>query len=125
MSEFWLTNENEFRLKIYPNDFNKVYSFYKNVLKFPILKEWDRPKYQGVMFDTGSTILELFTPENGYKPVSSCDLSLTVKNVWLLWQEFKGKDFVSFSIRDDEWGETSFEISYPEVFLSTFFTRKK
>jgi uncharacterized glyoxalase superfamily protein PhnB len=52
-----------------------------------------------------------------------CDLSLEVENVWALWEHFQSSDVIEFTLRDTDWGDTSFCISDPEGFKITFFTR--
>jgi predicted enzyme related to lactoylglutathione lyase len=114
----------EFRLKLYPNDFALVRNFYEERLQFPVVNEWDRgDKDKGVMFNVGGTILELLTPEDGYKPIAGCDLSLEVPDVAELWEQMKNGDNILHPIRDNSWGDTSFRISDPEGYAISFFTR--
>jgi uncharacterized glyoxalase superfamily protein PhnB len=115
---------NEFRLKLYPKDFALVRSFYEQRLQFPIINEWDRgDDDKGVMFDVGGTILELLSPEDGYKPITGCDLSLEVPDVAMLWEQMKSGSNILHPIRDNDWGDTSFRIADPEGFAISFFTR--
>lgn len=119
-----LTKVKEFRLKMYPKNFNQERHFYEKILEFPVIKEWDRGEEdQGVMFDTGNGIVELLTPENEYAPISGCDVSLEVSDVWELWKKFDGSDNIIFPIRDNDWGDTSFCIADPEGFEITFFSK--
>ncbi len=113
----------EFRLKLYPQNFTLVRAFYEETLGFPVTKEWyTNEDDQGVMFTAGGAILELLSPEHGYKKISGCTLSLEVTDVWELWKKFKHQDNVVFEIRDNDWGDTSFKITDPEGFEITFFT---
>jgi len=114
----------QFRLKLYPKDFARVRSFYETYLGFPVINEWDRGEDdRGVMFTVGSAILELLSPEGGYKPISGSDLSLEVPNVTELWEQVKDDGNIVHSLRDNPWGDTSFCISDPEGFAITFFTK--
>lgn len=119
-----LTKIREFRLKLYPKNFDLVRNFYAEMLQFPITKEWNRREDdRGVMFDTGGATLELLSPEREYKSIAGCGVSLEVSDVWALWGKFKGGNEVVFGIRDNEWGDTSFRIADPEGFEITFFTK--
>ena len=114
----------EFRLKLYPKDFALVRNFYEEHLQFPVVNEWDRgDKDKGVMFNIGGTILELLTPEDDYKPITGCDLSLEVPDVAELWEQMKNGDNILHPIRDNSWGDTSLRIADPEGYAISFFTR--
>lgn len=119
-----LTKVREFRLKLYPRDFDRVRHFYERNLTFPVIHEWNRGQNdRGVMFSTGSATLELLSPEKEYQPIAGCSLSLEIADVWKLWQNFEGADNVIFPLRDNAWGDTSFCISDPEGLKITFFTK--
>ena len=96
----------EFRLKLYPKDFYKIRSFYKDVLGFDISHEWDRDDSKGVMFNVGGTTLEFLWPtEDGIQiPASGSGLSLAVDDVWSLKDALSGKVTVAHDIRDNPWG---------------------
>lgn len=120
-----MTDVTEFRLKLYPKDFQTVRAFYEQTLGFPVLNEWDRSEHdKGVMFQVGPAILELITPEEVYHPVTGIGLSLEVPDVHALWEELQTKAPVVFAIRDNPWGDTSFCIADPEGFEVTFFTKR-
>ncbi|PIR03985.1 MAG: hypothetical protein COV59_02260 [Candidatus Magasanikbacteria bacterium CG11_big_fil_rev_8_21_14_0_20_39_34] len=126
MQKNWntLTKVHEFRFKMYPKNFDLVKNFYREILQFPIIEEWNTASDdRGVMFDTGSCTVELLSPEGGYYPIQGCSLSFEVKDVWKLWEKFEGQSYVVFSIRHNEWGDTSFKISDPEGLPITFFTK--
>ena len=113
----------EFRLKLYPGDFARARAFYEDVLAFPVIQEWDRGKDdEGVMFDTGSGMIELLSPDGPYVPFAGVDVSLEVSDVRALWERFEGKENVVFSIRDNAWGDTSFCLADPDGLELTFFT---
>lgn len=113
----------EFRLKLYPQDFAKVKQFYRDTLQFPIVLEWDDgPSNRGVMFNTGTAIVELLHTDH-YVPVAGCNVSLAVSDVHDLWQRFKENDYIVHPLRDNSWGDTSFAIHDPEGFQITFFTK--
>ncbi len=116
----------QFRLKLYPNNFDLVRNFYENVLGFDAVKEWDRgDNDKGVMFDIGGTILELLSPKDGYQLIVGSDISLQAKDVHALWDAMKDNQRIIFPLRDNEWGDTSFCITDPEGFEITFFTKTK
>lgn len=114
----------EFRLKLYPKDFQTVRNFYETTLNLPVVNEWDRGEGdKGVMFQVGPAILELLTPEASYAPIQGTDLSLAVPNVQVLWEQLKDKAPVLFPLRHNKWGDMSFCIADPEGFALTFFTK--
>ncbi|MBI3956340.1 hypothetical protein HY339_03720 [Candidatus Gottesmanbacteria bacterium] len=118
-----LTKVGEFRLKLYPKDFELVRHFYETVLGFPVIDEWGAGEDEkGVMFDTGVATLELLSPDQ-YQPVTGCSLSLEVSDVWELWKKFQNGTNIVFGLRDNSWGDTSFKITDPEGFEITFFTK--
>jgi uncharacterized glyoxalase superfamily protein PhnB len=126
MNRNWnkLTKVGEFRLKLYPNDFDSVRNFYENILEFPIIEEWDRGENsKGAMFDTGGATLELLSPKTGFHPVQGADVSLEVSDVNKLWEYIKDKADIEFEPRHNSWGDTSFRIKDPEGFKITFFTK--
>ncbi|HMH70146.1 MAG TPA: VOC family protein [Candidatus Saccharimonadales bacterium] len=113
----------EFRLKLYPKDFVAMRKFYEETLGFIVLNEWDRGETdRGVMFQVGSAVLEVLTPENAYQPIAGSGLSLEVPDVHELWTHLKDEVPVIFELRDNSWGDTSFCIADPEGFELTFFT---
>lgn len=115
----------DFRLKLYPKDFYAVRSFYENDLGLTVTKEWDRGENdKGVMFQVGTTTLELLSPEGDYKPVTGADVSWQVENVEEMWRAWKLESNIIFPLRDNEWGDSSFCISDPEGFKITFFTKR-
>ena len=117
-----LTKVQEFRVKLYPKNYQASVLFYRNVLLFPVIKEWDRAADQGTMFDTGLAIIELLH-EGNPQPVNGCDLSLEVADVWKLFKDLKQKAKIVFPLRDNEWGDSSFCVADPSGFEITFFTK--
>ncbi len=90
----------EFRLMLYPKDFDRIHSFYADTLGLSITKEWNRGHDdRGVMFDVSGTTLELLSPEDGYQP------------------------FAGFGLRHNDWGDTSFQIIDPEGLKISLFTK--
>ncbi len=114
----------EFRLKLYPKHFDRVRAFYADTLGFSVRTEWnDDPAHRGVMFDTGSGIIELLSGAHQSDAATySNDISLRVSNVHAVWEKFKDDESVIFPIRKNDWGDTSFCIADPEGFEITFFT---
>ena len=116
----------EFRVKLYPNNFDLVRAFYENKLGFAVTNSWNRGDTdKGVMFSVGNTTLELLSPENGYKQITGCDFSLEVDDVEKLWERMKDGDNICHELRHNTWGDTSCRISDPEGFEITFFTKDK
>ncbi len=114
----------EFRLKLFPKDFAVVRKFYEQTMGFKVLHEWDNPGSQGVMFDVYGTVLELLTPQKGYKPVQGVNVSWGVPDVWKLWEEMKHGTNIVHELRDNSWGDTSFAIADPEGFEISLFTKR-
>jgi hypothetical protein len=82
----------EFRLKLYPKDFLKVRGFYEKTLGFAVVGEWDRGEHDwGVMFQVGTSVLELLSPEKEYQPVAGAGVSLEVSDAQSLWSELQKK----------------------------------
>ena len=118
-----LAKVSELRIKLYVSDFVERRDFYGEVVGWPIITEWDRgPRKRGVMFDTGSGILELLHNQHAEPHTTSCDVSLNVPDVWRLWQELKDNVTVVFALRDNTWGDSSFCIADPGGFRLTFFS---
>jgi catechol 2,3-dioxygenase-like lactoylglutathione lyase family enzyme len=121
-----LTRVLEFRLKLYPDDFDKVRDFYEKLLCYPVIEEWNRgPGERGVMFDVGQGTLELLSPEDDYRPIQGATVSWEVADVMGLWENLKNRVNVEVEPRHNPWGDTSFRITDPEGFKITFFTRDK
>ena len=114
----------EFRLKLHPKDYTAVRDFYEHKLGFPVIRDWDRADSdKGVMFQVGTTVLEILTPEDGYVAIAGANVSWEVTDVHALWGQFKDDKAIVFALRDNAWGDTSFCIADPEGFQITFFTR--
>lgn len=100
--------------------------FYEKVLCFPIVHSWDRSADdQGVMFDTGSGIIELLSASDQYLSVQGCDVSLRVEDVWSLWLQLQSQAPIIHPLRDNAWGDTSFCLADPEGFRLTFFSKTR
>jgi catechol 2,3-dioxygenase-like lactoylglutathione lyase family enzyme len=118
------TRETEFRLKIYPKEFQKVRQFYENKLGYRVVKEWNRGDNDlGVMFDTGTAVIELLSPNSLNEPISGVDVSLHVENSKKLWERLKDEVEVVTELHHTDWGDTAFTISDPEGFEITYFTK--
>ena len=103
-------------------------NFYESFLDYPVVHEWNRAKDdKGVMFNTGTAILELLSlsRENDYVPIQNAKISLEVHNVKDLWNKVKETASVVHDLCHNEWGDTSFAIRDPENFEITFFTKDK
>jgi catechol 2,3-dioxygenase-like lactoylglutathione lyase family enzyme len=118
------TKETEFRLKIYPKEFEKVREFYEKTLGYRVAKEWNRGEDDlGVMFDTGTAVIELLSPVDLGVPVSGVDVSLHVEDSKKLWERLKNEVEVVKELHHTDWGDTAFTISDPEGFEITYFTK--
>lgn len=115
----------EFRLKLYPKDFNVVRKFYEDELGYPIISEWSREESKGTMFDIGGTILELLWPSNDITTSYRADVSWRVSNVWELYEVMKNKPYLVRGLQNNAWGDSSFHIQDPEGFKITFFTKTR
>ena len=114
----------EFRLKLYPRDFNGSRAFYKEVLGLEIINEWNRgPDDMGVMFRAGLATLELLTPEDGHQSYAGTGLSLEVEDVKQLAADLKGKCEITHELRHNDWGDTSLGITDPEGYKISLFTK--
>lgn len=118
---------NEFRLKLYPEDFYLQRNFYKNVLGFEIIHEWDREDSKGVMFSVCRTTLEFMWPvEEGFKDIATgSGISLSVDDVHALYAYLKDKVNITHELRDNTWGDSSFGIADPHGYRISFFTKHK
>ena len=113
----------EFRLKLYPRNFDTTRDFYENFLGFKPTEEWNNDDLdKGVMFDVGGTILELVSGKADEK-VYAGYVSLEVPDVLKLWEELKTYPKIAQGLRNNDWGDTSFSIYDPEGFWITFFTK--
>ncbi len=118
-----LTKVNEFRLKVFIRDFDATKKFYTEVLLFPLITEWQEEDYRGLMFDTGTAIIEFLPAKNENISFPNTDVSLHVENVHTLWEYIQGKAVIIFPLRKNDWGDTSFCIADPNGFHLTFFSK--
>jgi catechol 2,3-dioxygenase-like lactoylglutathione lyase family enzyme len=115
------TTVKEFRFIRLVKDLAPHRSFYEKVFDWPVVEEWDK----GVMFDTGSAILEIIQDSQAEKPSLSSRVAISVPDVRSLFESLKDKVMIIFPPRDNSWGDTSFRISDPDGFPITFFTPTK
>ncbi len=118
------TKTTQFRLKLYPKNFYLVKEFYEFTLGYPIIESWDTETSKGVMFDTGSAVLELLSPDDEYLSIQGANVSLQVEDVWTLWEKLKDHPNIAKPLETRSWGDTSFRITDPEGFRISFFTSK-
>lgn len=119
-----LTKVSEFRLKLYPKDFSKMRQFYEEKLGFKVVHQWGG-ETRGVMFKLGTTILEIVEGRAQSSSFRGTGVSLEVKDVHKLWEEFKSYKKTIHKLRRNQWGDVSFSIADPEGFKVTFFTKIK
>ena len=114
----------EFRLMLYPKNFELMQQFYAKTLGFPILNQWNHgPNNRGVMFDLQASVIELLSFEGEHRPVQGAQLSLEVQNVIQLWEQLQKQVTIHFELRENDWGDISFAIEDPEGLIITFFTK--
>jgi len=107
----------------FPRDFDLTKQFYSSIVGWEIHHEWTGKQSRGVMFNSGSALIELlssseYTPES----LQGAEISFRVKAVWSLWEELKHKAPVGFPLRQNPWGDDSFCILDPDGRRLTFFT---
>lgn len=113
----------ELRLKLYVRRFVASEAFYRDVLAYPVIERWDRGEGdRGVLFDTGSGVVELLDAGDDHVPIQGADLSLRVTDLDRLWRHLRQRAEVVHPPRHNPWGDTSFTIADPEGFRLTFFT---
>lgn len=119
-----LSRIRECRIKIYPKDIKTVRAFYERILGYHVIQEWNDGEHdQGIMFNLGTTMLELLSSKDASTSIQGVDLSLEVEDVRALWESVKDKTRIIFPLRHNEWSDTSFCIADPEGFELTFFTK--
>ncbi len=111
----------EFRLVRLTRDLRISRKFYEEIFDWPVVNEWD----QGVMYNTGSAILEIIQEAQAQEANQSSRIAILVPDVWSLFEKIKDKVPLVFPIRDNAWGDTSFRILDPEGFPITLFTLTK
>jgi hypothetical protein len=111
-----LTTVTQIRVKLYPTDFERVRDYYAETLGWPVSYQWNHGSdNRGVMFESGSGIIELLPSKGQAVPVQGCDLSLRVADVWKLWQELQDRVPVVFALRQNPWGDDSFCVADPKA----------
>lgn len=111
----------EFRFIQLVRDLTKLRSFYEEIFDWPIIEDWGG----GILYDTGAATLELIHDPEADPPNGSSHISIAVSDVWSLFERLKDKVTIVFPIRDNAWGDTSFQISDPNGFRITIFTLTK
>jgi hypothetical protein len=122
-SRLIVTTEARFKLYLTGSVFDETDQFYGNILSLPVQYRWDHHSQdRGVMFDTGSAIIELIDNGKHYGAVRGCGISLAVPDVHALWR-YLGSAYASVgSLRDRPWGDTDFTVDDPSGFPVTFFS---
>lgn len=114
------THIKEFRFIRIVQDIALMRSFYEKIFNWSVIEEWD----SGVMYNTGISVFELIQDAEAKKPNLSSRITLSVPDVWSLFEKLKDKVEIVFPLRNNSWGDTSFRINDPEGFPITFFTKK-
>jgi catechol 2,3-dioxygenase-like lactoylglutathione lyase family enzyme len=114
----------QFRLRLYPGDFDASRTFYADVLGYPVVEEWnDGPASHGAMFETGAGIIELLCSTRIIGPARGAGVSLEVADVAALWERLGTSAPVAYPLRHNAWGDTSFGLHDPDGFEVVFFAR--
>jgi catechol-2,3-dioxygenase len=111
----------EFRYILLVRNLASLRSFYDEIFDWPITNQWDR----GVMYDTGAATLELIQDDEADKPNEASHIAISTSDVWSMFEKLKDKVKIVFPLRDNSWGDTSFQIQDPDGFIITFFTPTK
>lgn len=111
----------EFRCILLVKNLSAQRGFYEDIFDWPIVNNWGG----GVLYDTGTAIFELIEDAHADKPNGSSRLSLSVRDVWSLYDRIKNNVTIVFPPRNNSWGDTSFRIKDPDGFLITLFTPTK
>lgn len=118
-----LIKVNEFRLKLFPNDFYKMRKFYEEELGLTVTEDWDHEDRKGVMFKAGETTFELiWFRDSEKKKLQGTETGWEIPDVWSLYEIMKDKPYLKTELKDTSWGDTAFDIVDPEGFVITFFT---
>lgn len=114
----------DFRLMLYPVNFETSSRFYKNTLKFPVVHHWSRAgNDKGILFQAGSGIIELLQSSK-QQPIAGCKISIEVPDVDFLFKKIHKRTIIVFAPRDNPWGDRSFCIKDPQGLHLIFFTKK-
>lgn len=111
----------EFRLILLVRNLAEQRSFYEKNFDWPIVNDWGG----GILYDTGTAIIELIQDTPSEKHNTSCHIAIKVSDVWSLFEKLKDKVTIVFPLRNNSWGDTSFSISDPDGFHITLFTPTK
>lgn len=108
----------EFRCIRLVRDLPALRSFYDEIFDWPITNQWDA----GVMYDTGAATFELIQDGEADKPNEASHIAISIPDVRSLFEKIKDKVTIVFPLRDNSWGDTSFQIQDPDGFTITLFT---
>ena len=116
-----LLHVKEFRCIRHVSDLAALRAFYDEYFDWPITDQWDT----GIMYDTGAVIFELIQKDNVDMPNDASCISISIPDVWALFEKMKDKVKIVFPLRDNSWGDTSFQMQDPEGYKITLFTPTK
>ena len=111
----------EFRCIRLVRDLAALRTFYDEIFDWPITNQWNT----GVMYDTGAATFELIQDDEADKPNEASHIAISIPDVWSLFENLKNKVKIVFPLRDNSWGDTSFQIQDPDGFTITLFTLTK
>jgi predicted enzyme related to lactoylglutathione lyase len=115
----------EVRVVFYTNKFEKVMSFYTDILGLEIFKEFDHGKFQrGIVFKVNSTLIEFLETEK--EPLNNTDSYLYIEhtNIGQYYNDVIDKVEIVSKLESFPWGHTSFITKDPEGNKLKFFSQK-
>ena len=101
--------------------YDRCRAFYEGCLGLPVDREWDRPGHRGVVYDLGSTHLELI--EGLRDPFNeTAYICIPVDDVDALWSVLAKSASVDTPITTHNWGHRNFTIFDPAGVRLKFFS---
>ncbi len=122
----WRAYSKELRHHTYAKDVDALSHFYNKELGLPVLKYWRRGDDKGTMLSLGGNVLEIFgQDEEKSEYHGKTSISSRVPNVVAYYKKLSRKNVRGLSkLRENSWGDTSFDVIDPEGNRITFFTPK-
>lgn len=116
----------ETRLCFHIYNYDKTRTFYEQVLKWPVYKEWDRsPEDRGVVYHAGSVLLEFL--------LSSAETATSFDDTFYIYQEVADLEMLHKTlqaqgaapthIETQPWGHKNFIVKDPSGLRLKFFTQ--
>jgi catechol 2,3-dioxygenase-like lactoylglutathione lyase family enzyme len=105
------------------NRFEEVTRFYGELLRFPIVEQWDRPNAAGRRYDTGGMQLEIIDNEREQPPLELGEPADKVHIVVEVDNIDEAREHIKVDApptRDTSWGARLLEIRDPDGVAVTF-----